>query len=276
MSKRQKVTHTLPPTPNGNRVTVTIEDSRYESTSLINVSIVRPNGDDGGRGQMSIRAEASDDATEAKGTEGGGDGTLRCLDLPPDQAAGLLENINPHPNDEHIRFRESDHKYWIDDDASDIVSSTGFIHGFFEEFDGERAIRFILRGRKWANDPTYKYYMKDREEILQMWETNRVQASEAGTKMHAAIEYRLNGLPVASEQTSAPEWSMYLDYEAAHRHLEPWRTEQMVYSKALRLTGSIVGWTVVSWSLPLVVHNLDWICKQDMQYRAPDGTIVMA
>jgi len=38
------------------------------------------------------------------------DGTLRCLDLPPEQAKNLLENINPHPRDKLITFREADHK----------------------------------------------------------------------------------------------------------------------------------------------------------------------
>ena len=68
-------------------------------------------------GKRERAVEADDpDAKRPKPTEtptapgGGGDGTLRCLDLPPAQAKNLLENINPHPYDKRIKFRESDHK----------------------------------------------------------------------------------------------------------------------------------------------------------------------
>ena len=38
-SKRQKTTHTLPATHNGSIVTVTINDSRYDQTTVVEVSV---------------------------------------------------------------------------------------------------------------------------------------------------------------------------------------------------------------------------------------------
>lgn len=76
---------------------------------------------------------------------------------------------------------------------------------------------------------------------------------DPSTDRHAAIEYFYNGLPVSASQTSTPEWSMFQEFYEDHKDLTPWRTEQMVFSESLRLTGSL-----------------------DMQYRRADGTIIIA
>jgi hypothetical protein len=111
------------------------------------------------------------------------DGTLRTLKLPPEQAVNLLENRHPHPNDTRITFREADHKYWIDGNCEGLKSSTGFIHQFFAEFDADRIIGYILKGKKWGTDPEYKYYKMSRQEIKDSWEANGNAASSAGTIM---------------------------------------------------------------------------------------------
>ena len=141
----------------------------------------------------------------------------------------------------------------IDGDCDNLVSSTTFIHGFFPEFDKNRIVGYILRGKKWRTDPSYKYYQLSKEEIFGLWDANGKQASGAGTVMHAAIEYHYNALDVPQASIETPEWSMFEDFLEDHRHLTAWRTEQMVFSESLRMTGSI-----------------------DMQFRAPDGTIIMA
>jgi hypothetical protein len=253
--KRLKTVHTLPATYNGSVVTVTIEDNRYDPATNVVVSISRADNKFYGSASVCLGDGAVKVKTKIHDNAASSDGTLRCLNLPPEQAALLLENVNPHPLDPRITFREHDHKYWIDGDCDNLVSSTGFIHQFFAEFDSDRTIGYIVRGKQYKNNPDYKYYQKSRDEIKEMWRLNCEQACNAGTVMHAAIEYHLNGLKVPEFSLNTPEWSMYQEYEAdiAKLGYKNWRTEQMVFSEDLRLTGSI-----------------------DMQYRAPDGTIVMA
>ena len=115
------------------------------------------------------------------------DGTLRCLKLPPEQAANLLEVKNAHLWDKNITFREIDHKYWIGGDCSDLISSTTYIHKFFSEFDADMIISRILKSRKHSSDPSYKYYNMSAEDIKAMWKANGELASSLGTKMTISI-----------------------------------------------------------------------------------------
>jgi hypothetical protein len=56
----------------------------------------------------------------------------------------LLSEINRHPSDSRIRFREEGHKYWIDDDDTNLISSTGFIQQFFPKFESDKVINAII------------------------------------------------------------------------------------------------------------------------------------
>ena len=79
--------------------------------------------------------------------------------------------------------KKPSNRYWIDGNCEGLKSSTGFIHQFFAEFDADRTIGFILKGRKWGTDPDYKYYMMSRKAIKDSWEANGQAASSAGTIM---------------------------------------------------------------------------------------------
>ena len=110
---------------------------------------------------------------------------------------------------QRITRNPNERRYWIDGDCEGLKSSTGFIHQFFAEFDADRIIGYILKGRRWGSDPEYKYYLMARQAIKDSWEANGNAASAAGTIMHAAIEYHYNGLPVSEEQRNTPEWAMF-------------------------------------------------------------------
>ena len=56
----------------------------------------------------------------------------------------MLAEKNKHPFDIRIKFRDKDHKYWIDNDDTDLVSCTTYIHSFFNEFDTAGVIKNIL------------------------------------------------------------------------------------------------------------------------------------
>jgi len=148
----------------------------------------------------------------------------------------LLSEINKHPFDNRIRFREEGHIYWIDDDNTDLISATTFIHKFFNEFDTEKIINNIINSKKYKTDKTYKYYNISKEDILKQWDDNRNQASEAGTLMHADIEYYYNCLEVNNE---SDEFKQFLEFYKDHSHLKMFRTEWMIFSDLLKITGSI-------------------------------------
>lgn len=157
-------------------------------------------------------------------------------DVSESENQNLLKYKNKHPFDSRIKFREEGHKYWIDGDDKDLVSATTFIHQFFDEFDTEKIINKILNKWEYKNNPSYKYYLMKPEKIKEMWDKNRDEASEAGTIMHANIEYFYNDLEVEND---SPEFEQFLDFYKDHEDLEMYRTEWMIFSDVLRLTGSI-------------------------------------
>ena len=66
-----------------------------------------------------------------------------------------------------------------------VKSVTGFCGGFFNP---DFIIRKIQNCKRWADDPTYEYFQKSKEEILQQWDFGR----ELGTELHRDIEVFLN------------------------------------------------------------------------------------
>jgi len=75
------------------------------------------------------------------------------------------------------------------------------------------------------------------EAIDAMWAENGRLASEAGTIMHADIEFFYNGIPV---QNNSVEFSQFMDFYEDHKNkLKMYRTEWMICAEELRITGSI-------------------------------------
>jgi len=152
---------------------------------------------------------------------------------------GKLETENGHERDKRITFEEEGHKYFIDGVLYSELgyrSSTTFLHDFFPPFDTNRAIGFIMRSPKYTDDPEYRYYRKEAATIKAEWaELGRV-ASEAGTKVHADIEYYLNDIEVDNDSV---EFTMFLTWKNDNKHLIPYRTEMLIYDEVNRITGSI-------------------------------------
>ena len=70
---------------------------------------------------------------------------------------------NAHPRDALISFEEETHTYTIKGEKEGWISCTGFIHGFFEEFNADVVISKMMASSKW---PENKYYGKTVEEII--------------------------------------------------------------------------------------------------------------
>jgi len=158
-----------------------------------------------------------------------------------------LAEINPHPRDKDISFEEGPHIYTVLGDRGGYTSVTTWNHHHFADFDADTTIRNILRGKKWKNDPEYKYYKMTAEEIKTMWENKRDTSAAAGTKMHYDIECFYNNMPVVNESIEYEYFNKFLE---DYSHFKPYRTEWMVYYEELKLSGSI-----------------------DMIFENPDGTL---
>lgn len=146
----------------------------------------------------------------------------------------FLESKNHHPRDDRIRFQEEGHLYFLDGDATDIVSVTTMIKSFCQPFDADAIITKMQNSKSWG--PKHKYYGQTREEIKRGWEENRDDSSTRGTELHRSIELYYNEVP---EPLESPEYQYFVKFTEDHPDLVPYRTEWVVYSEEHRVCGSI-------------------------------------
>jgi hypothetical protein len=148
-----------------------------------------------------------------------------------------LEIENAHPRDKRIKFEEGPHLYYVDGKKVDI-SVTSWIHSHFAHFNPEKAWNDYI-APKLADpdcDPAYKYFGMTKEEVLNSWKKSGAEASSKGTKMHMNIEHYWNGLEVVNESI---EYEYFKQFVADYPELKAFRTEWVVYSETLRISGSI-------------------------------------
>lgn len=148
-----------------------------------------------------------------------------------------LEIENAHPRDKRIRFEEVPHFYYIDDKKVD-TSVTTWIHSHFEHFNPDKVWKDFIEP-KLADpncDPDYKYYGMSKEQVLNSWKKNGEEASSKGTKMHMNIEHYWNDLEVMNDSV---EYVYFKNFVSDYPELKPYRTEWVVYSEILRISGSI-------------------------------------
>ena len=153
---------------------------------------------------------------------------------------------NAHPRDENISFEEGPHIYTVMGERGTYTSVTTWNHHHFSQFDADKTIDNMMRGKNW-NDPNYKYYGMTREEIKAQWDKKRDSSAGSGTKMHYDIECYYNGMDVKNDSI---EFQYFLKFVKDFPDLKPYRTEWMVYYEEMKLSGSI-----------------------DMIFENPDGTI---
>lgn len=143
-----------------------------------------------------------------------------------------LKEKNPHPRDDRILFDEPTHTYTIDGD-SNYMSVTTFNHKLFEEFDADKIIANMRKSRNWVNS---KYYGQTDVEIKALWDANRDNAAQAGTKMHYDIECYYNECP---NENDSIEYQYFMNFRDAFPELKAYRTEWTVFHEELKLAGSI-------------------------------------
>lgn len=151
----------------------------------------------------------------------------------------ILWKKHEHVRDKRLLFVEETHTYYIDGDSKGVTSVTSLLHAFFPHFEPDIIIDKMMKSPKW---PQNKYYGKTKEEIKAMWNENGRVASEAGTKMHLAIEMFLNDAYhlIPKDVLETPEWKYFIKFWKDHgEDLEPWRLEFEVFIEEIKLAGSI-------------------------------------
>ena len=112
-----------------------------------------------------------------------------------------LSRKHAHPLDDSIRFVENTHTYsvrWENTDeyrSADILSVSGVVKGYFNEFDSESISNNIVKNRKHTK-PGTKYYGMTANDIMVSWAKKGKIAAETGTKVHFIIECFYNGMIV--------------------------------------------------------------------------------
>lgn len=151
----------------------------------------------------------------------------------------ILWKKNEQPRDKRLVFHEPSHTYYIDGDSKGVISVTGFLHAFFGHFDADGTIDKMMKSPKW---PQNKYFGMTKEQIKALWNENGRIASEAGTKMHLAIEMFMNDAThlIPDDVLESVEWKYFKKFWKDHGDdLEPWRMEYEVFIEEIKLAGSI-------------------------------------
>jgi len=148
----------------------------------------------------------------------------------------ILSHKNPHPFDNRIKFQKDGHKYWIDNNCENIISSTTFIKKFFKEFDSESVIKNIVNSFDYKENPEYKYYQMNPIDIKNSWELNGQKARDLGTLLHEDIENYYNEVKVIND---TDEFKYFLNFVKDNKDIKIYRTEWFIFSELHRITGSI-------------------------------------
>jgi hypothetical protein len=164
---------------------------------------------------------------------------------------GGLKVKNAHTRDQRIQFFEEGHIYDVDGKRN-FLSATSLAKLYHPEFNPEQAIGGIVR--KYGEVPlqdqpdtkvidTGKYAGMTREQIRSSWEENGRRASNAGTLMHARIEFFYNGwcdhFPYHTPPEYHTQFSAFQKEVVEAQGLVPYRTEWFVFDEDLELAGSI-------------------------------------
>lgn len=174
---------------------------------------------------------------------------------------------NEHLRDKFIFFRESDHKYFILDPATnrpvnDLISITTLISKYHEEFDPEA--NYEKNVASWSKKPSSEYHGKTLEEVKEMWQDGQ----RRGTFLHRQIELFLNDAleeKIYSEHGNeeakkSVEFNHFLNFfnKRVKDKLIVYRTEWRIFSAKHRISGTIDAVVIPNKNKPNEVVILDW------------------
>jgi hypothetical protein len=183
----------------------------------------------------------------------------------------VLQNVlsvrNAHHRDANIQFFEKGHKYTILTEPNvKYASVTTWNHTHFEQFDADKIIENMMKGKGWKQG--HKYWGLTPDQIKAQWNSNKDAVSGAGTDLHYEIECFQNDKRFQFDYTNkelyevymsdnkelhdfkAIEWQYFINFVRDYPQLKPFRTEWLIYDDDVKISGSI-----------------------DMVYENPDGTL---
>lgn len=172
-----------------------------------------------------------------------------------------LADLNKHERDKRIKFLDKGHKYWIDDDNTDLISCTTFIKKFLNEFDTDAVIDNIMKSEKYNNDPDYKYYGMKEDDIKKLWNDNSKKAMNNGTNLHLDIENFYNGIDIKNDSI---EYKQFLNFYEEHKKMKIYRTEWLIFSDILKITGAIDA-VFIDDNRELIL--CDWKRSKEINYK---------
>lgn len=186
--------------------------------------------------------------------------------LTKDDMCKIASNININKKDLLISFEEGAHKYTITPIEKKlqkhIISVTSFKKLLFPIFVNEVGVKQMREGANW-NEKHPMFLLSD-EEIFKIWDDDRIDASEKGTKMHAFIEtyllyviyyhnlehsflyfeVRQNLLLKSEYWPTTPGSDIlikedFISFLKDHNNLKPFRVEWRIYDENILVAGSI-------------------------------------
>ena len=164
-----------------------------------------------------------------------------------------LESQNKVQRDSRIQFDPVNHRYFIDGNA-DTISVSQLVSKFFPEFDAGHwaPIKASQRGISTA-------------EIINEWESKRVNSANLGTNLHVQIENYYNDKPYNKDVT---EFKYFLDFTAKYPSLSPFRTEWRIFDEEMMIAGTV---DMVYRKESGDLFMFDW--KRSEKVIFPDGKI---
>ena len=165
----------------------------------------------------------------------------------------ILSINNQHVRDTFIKFFEDGHKYIITNDKDgNYTSVTTWIHTHFPKFNEDEVIFNMMNGKNWKEG--HKYWGLTGEQIKEMWNSLRINASGLGTAIHYESECFMNNTSIpypythkelydtsmlTSSKNNSVEWEYFMNYVKDTAHMKPYRTEWTIYDEELKIAGSI-------------------------------------
>jgi len=143
-----------------------------------------------------------------------------------------LKNLNPDVRDNDVFLEEESHTYFINGETG-YLSVTSLVKSLYAEFNSDLIIKGMMKSKNWINS---KYFGMEPDDIKKLWDDKKNLAAKEGTKLHLDIEKYYN---FVKYENDSREFKHFLRFTEKFNHLIPFRTEKIIYSKDLKLAGSI-------------------------------------
>lgn len=143
-----------------------------------------------------------------------------------------MRNLSELSN--QIQFDEENHRYSLGDHQF-ARSVTQICSSFCQKFDESSVVQETYR--KHHNNPVSRYYQMTIEQILQLWEEIRTEASRYGTYVHQQLENFYNKVPY--DTTVDVGWQIDQYLNECPKHWIPLIAECRVYSIEYDVAGCV-------------------------------------